>query len=541
VGSTLVVNPTQTARGGLLSVSVPGEGPFHLVSSDGEPRPTQELGTLTGEGFSTIVSGQKVRWVLEMMNGPEFAGERIGHYDLTEADDGALELVFRGAQPGEPHIDLTDLRDELVRLGDEGRTFRFRVMAAPVRQAIFAAGGVPGFGWRSYRVAAGAGPVTAVRSGPSTLANENLRVEVAAAGTYTITTSDGVTVGGLGRLVDGGDGGDTYNYSPPDDDTLVDRPEQVEVTALESGPVRAQVRIDATYSWPKHAIGDEGSCSRRAEDPVPVTVHTTLELRAGERFLRVHTAMDNPCRDHRLRVHFPLPAPAAVSRAECAFAVVERGLSAEGGPNEFGLPTFVSRRFVDASAGGVGLAIVHDGLLEYELVTEDGAQSSELALTLLRATGYLSRLQLSMRASPAGYPYPLEGPQMLGHRAFDYAVVPHRGDWRDAGLYDVADEVLVPLERIRAGGVSGAHREPNGARLSVDGARVSAVSREPGGLLVRVFNPSPDAATASVEHDGAPATGWTVDLVGRPLVRFEDAVELRAGEIATLRLDDPVS
>jgi 2-O-(6-phospho-alpha-D-mannosyl)-D-glycerate hydrolase len=540
-GSTLVVNPTQTGRGGLLSVNVPGEGPFHLVSSDGEACPTQELGLLTGEGFSTIVSGQKVRWVIEMMNGPEFAGERIGHYDMTEGDDGALDLVFRGAQPGEPHVDLTELRDELVRLGDEGRTFRFRVMLAPVRQAIFAADDVPGFGWRSYTVAAGPGPATAVRSRPTELDNEHLRVAVAADGTYTITTADGLTMTGLGRLVDGGDGGDTYNYSPPDEDVLVDRPGRVDVTVLESGPVRARLRIDAKYSWPAHAIGDAGSCWRRADDTVPVTVHTTLELRTGERFLRVHTELDNPCRDHRVRVHFPLPAPVTASHAECAFAVVERGLTAEGGPNEFGLPTFVSRRFVDASDGDAGLAVVHDGLLEYELLADDGSSSRELSLTLLRATGYLSRLQLSMRASPAGYPYPLEGPQMLGHRAFDYALVPHRGDWREANLYDVADEVLVPLERIRAGGVAGAHREPAGARLHVDGARVSAVSRAPAGLLVRVFNPSPDPSSVVVERDGTPATGWTVDLVGRPLERVEGDVELRPWEIATLRLGDRAS
>jgi 2-O-(6-phospho-alpha-D-mannosyl)-D-glycerate hydrolase len=201
----------------------------------------------------------------------------------------------------------------------------------------------------------------------------------------------------------------------------------------------------------------------------------------------------------------------------------------------------VSRRFVDASDGSAGLAIVHDGLLEYELVTDDGKKGSEVALTLLRATGYLSRLQLSMRASPAGYPYPLEGPQVLGRRTFDYALLPHRGDWRDANLYDAADEALVPLERIRAGGVAGARREPTGARLRVEGARVSAVLREPGGLLARVFNPSPDRSTAAVEQDGTPATGWTVDLVGRPVAPFEGAVELRPWEIATLRLDDPVS
>jgi len=535
-GATLVVNPTGADRGGLVRGHVPGAGPVHLVAPCGTPVPTQVMGTVGGEGFSTTVTGQKVRWVLEMMRGPEFAGTRIGSYDLERAGDGTVELQFYGVHRGEPATDLQELRDELLRLGDEGATFRFRVLMPPTRDVIFAADPVPGFGWRTYTAVEGDGPGSSVTAGPSSLENEHLAVRIDGE-TYTIQTRDGLTVGGLGRLVDGGDGGDTYNYSPPAEDVVVDRPEAVEVTTLETGPVRARVRIDATYRWPAHAIGDERSCSRRADETVPVTVHTTLELRGGERFLRVHTDLDNPCRDHRLRAHFPLPAPVTGSDAECAFAVVHRDLTAEGGPNEFPLPTFVSRRFVDASDGDTGVALLHDGLLEYEVV-DDGR---ELALTLLRATGYLSRAELALRPNPAGPMDQVRGAQMLGTHAVHYAVLPHRGDWRGARLYEAADELLVPLERVRAGGVAGATRPPTGQALRVDGAQVSAVLREPGGLAVRVFNPSPDAATAVVERDGGPVTGWTVDLAGRPQARFEGTLALRPWEIATLRLDDSAS
>ncbi|HEX4778050.1 MAG TPA: glycoside hydrolase family 38 C-terminal domain-containing protein, partial [Acidimicrobiia bacterium] len=249
---------------------------------------------------------------------------------------------------------------------------------------------------------------------------------------------------------------------------------------------------------------------------------------------RVRTDLDNTSRDHRLRAHFPLPARVTSSTAECAFGVVERGLTVEGGPHEQPLPTFVSRRFVDASDGNVGLALLHDGLLEYELV--DGR---ELALTLLRATGYLSRSQIAMRPNPAGPLDPLEGPQLQRRIAFDYALVPHVGTWRDADLYASADAFLVPLERARAAG-DGA-RPSTGRALAVEGAEVSAVLREPGGLVVRVFNPSSDAAVTRVEHDGAPARGWRVDLRGRPVDRFEGEVSLRGCEIATLRVDEPPS
>ena len=131
-------------------------------------------------------------------------------------------------------------------------------------------------------------------------------------------------------------------------------------------------------------------------------VRTTLELRPRERFLRVAHELDNRARDHRLRAHFPLPVRVDGSDAECAFAVVHRGLTAEGGAHEAGLPTFPSRRFVDASDGTAGLALIHDGLLEYEVVGDGRA----LALTLLRAVGYLSRMAPDLRPNPAGPPVP---------------------------------------------------------------------------------------------------------------------------------------
>jgi len=247
--------------------------------------------------------------------------------------------------------------------------------------------------------------------------------------------------------------------------------------------------------------------------------------------VRVRAEFENRCRDHRLRAHFPLPVRVDRSAAECAFAVVERGLQTEGGPHEAPLPTFVSRRFVDCSDGELGLALLHDGLLEYEVL--DG---TELALTLLRATGYLSRTELQTRPNPAGPIDPLEGPQLQGHHVVEYAVMPHRGDWRAARLHDAADEFLVPLERVR-GGVPGGPRPATGRTLRVTGAQVSAVVREPGGLAVRVCNQSPRATIAAIELGRAPCTGWIVDLIGGPLESFNGEVVLGPWEIATLRLD----
>ena len=196
-------------------------------------------------------------------------------------------------------------------------------------------------------------------------------------------------------------------------------PDSVVVTVRESGPVPGHRRHRVHLHLARYVDGH----TQPGSGAPGVTVTTTVELRADEPVVRVRTRFVNPSRDHRLRVHLPLPSPAATSEAECAFTVVERGLTAEGRTEEIGLPTFPSRRFVS----GGGLTVVHEGLLEYELVDLDGRRrdrpvAGTLALTLLRATGMLSRLGMSLRPLPAGPMDALDGPQLLGPVDVSYAV-----------------------------------------------------------------------------------------------------------------------
>jgi hypothetical protein len=512
---------------------MPGHGPAHVVTDDGRQLPAQVLAERGGLAFSDVIIGSKVRWVLDLMRGVEFAGNNVATATIAPADDGTYDVSLHLANPGEELCDLGELREEMLKLGDAGNTLRVKAYRPPSRKLLFDAGTIAGFGWTTVRAIEGEGPSGVVHAAGTALHNDHLDIEIdPARGTYTITTRDGVSVSGLGRLVDGGDGGDTYNYSPPEVDTEISEPDSVAVDVLEAGPVRARVAIDTTYRWPTHAPGDGRSCRARSDERVAVTVRTTLELRPGEPFVRVRTELDNQCDDHRLRVHFPLPEPVRGSDAECAFSVVQRGLTAEGGELEYGLPTFVSRRFVDASDGSSGIALLHDGLLEYEIVGD----GTELALTLLRAVGYLSRSEPSLRPNPAGPVDPVRGAQMHGPNVCDYAVLPHRGDWRSAGLHAEADRFLVPLERARVSAGSSRSLPATGTALEVDGAEVSAVARDAGGLVVRLFRTEPDAGTVTVSHAGLPARGWVIDLRGAPLESFEGSLTVHPWQIVTLRL-----
>ena len=321
---------------------------------------------------------------------------------------GTLEVVIVADAGRRPSPRMASVMAEAwAQAGAHRRDpLRVRVERRPSQRVAARVRGVPGYGWAAFRPA-GLG-AEAVRGEGTWLENSHVRIDIDPDdGTFAISGEDGNGVAGLGRLVDDGEEGDTYNHSPPGGDSVVQHPERVELQPVEGGPVRATVRTIQHFTWPAGVVDGRRAGQR------PVVIVTDIQLHAAEDFVRVAVRFDNPSRDHRLRAWFPLPRRTDHTVAECAFATVRRG-AASGGPHEAALATYPARRFVAAG----GLTLTHEGLLEYELV-DDGAA---LALTLLRATGMLSRPAPSARPNPAGPEVRLEAPQLLGPQQARYAV-----------------------------------------------------------------------------------------------------------------------
>ncbi|MCA1841974.1 MAG: hypothetical protein LC792_02040, partial [Actinobacteria bacterium] len=463
------------------------------------------------------VAGPKTGWVADRIAGSAFDGRPVAAWSIEEPSGGeggpGPSLLFEAAGPDDVPVDLGEARKRLLALGQNGGAVTVRMVGPFRRRFLVETGPVAGFGWTTFRRAGdgetGSEPgAIAVRTstlpgGGAVLDNGIVRVEVDPRdGTFSLATEGGLRAAGLNRHLDGGDGGDTYSWCPPAADIVIDRPTSVTVTVDEAGPLRGRVTVTATYEWPTHAQGDEHACTGRAATTATATVRTALSLVAGDPVVAVETSVDNRCRDHRLRVHFPLPEPVPGSDAGCAFAVVHRGLVAESGPAETPPPTFPARRFVDCSAGGRGLAVIADGTFEYELCEE----GRELAVTLLRATGWLSRRRLPLRPDPAGPAVPVEGAQVQGLRRWRYGVLLHAGDWETAHLHRRAGAFLTPFEAVSAVSPAGrTARPPTGQALRVDGAEVSAVRRDRHGVAVRLYHPGFRPASATVG-------GETVDL-----------------------------
>jgi alpha-mannosidase len=286
------------------------------------------------------------------------------------------------------------------------------------------------------------------------------------------------------------------------------------------------------YDWP---VGLVAGGAERSAVTTPVEVTTTLELRVGEPFVRVRIAFTNPSRDHRVRWHLPLPAPTDRSAAEGQFGVVDRGLTVEAGHGEVPVATMPAASFVHAA----GATILLDHVTEYELV--DGR---ELALTVLRSTGLISRNDNPFREDPAGPEVPVPDAQLVGPWTFTFAVMPHQGSWADAGVLAAAEAYRLPFRTTAGKAAAGAGLDAApvpGLTVEGDGVVLSALRRRGDELELRLV--ALRATPVEGRVSGRPFAGAReVDLLGRPgaplPVATDGSVAIALGpwEIRTIRV-----
>ncbi|MEV6034947.1 glycoside hydrolase family 38 C-terminal domain-containing protein [Nonomuraea sp. NPDC052116] len=523
----LLVNPTPATRRGVVVVDVAGTDP--LVDPSGAPVPVQPL-----EYAPTLLLDEEMdaATALTFVHGTELYGQHITAWSVE-----GETLTFTVARETSAVFDLDDLR------AATGGVRRVRILAEP-RRTVAALVEVPPLGHTSIRPVpreqvqvspAGEGrPAPApVRGDEEVLDNGLLRVTIAGDGTLTLVGADGTTVTGAGRIVDGGDVGDTYNHAPPADDLLVSEPSSVETELICSGPLVAAVDVRRTYRWPASGDGIDGAPELPAPSRAPrteeIVVTTRVELRAGEPYARLRVEFDNRCADHRVRLHVPMPAPATESHAEGQFAVVTRGLTSEGGCGETPLPTFPASSWV--AAGGVAALLEH--VTEYEVA--DG----ELALTLLRSVAYLSRNRNALRPEPAGPQLPTPAAQSRGIRSVSLALMPYAESWQEVVPQAETfrhDLLVVPGQGDRA---SALPDPASGLSVTGDGVVMTSLRMRDDRQELRVVALTPAATEAVIE--GAFTEARHADLRGRPGDRLPVAdgvlrLALKPWEIATVQL-----
>jgi mannosylglycerate hydrolase len=534
----LVVNPSPVERDVFCHIEIPvadeWDGVDLVVGGDVRV-PTQEIGRNDRLLLDEELPASQLAGVFRRVHDRELFGQQVTEAEL---DVSGRTLTFQVAtRAGDGPFDVAAEQQRAAQaVVDDSGTWRVRIIDEP-RRRVVAALPVPALGWATARVEQGAAtqargltrPVAVTSEAPVAMGNGLLSVGVRADGALRLESADGTVLDGVGRLVDGGDCGDTYNYGPPEGDHLVTDPERVDVRIDERGPLRGAVTVTRRLALPA-ALAD----GARTPHLEPVDVVTRVELRQGEPFVRLHLAWENRSRDHRLRLHVPLGRDAAVSAAEGQFAVVERGLEAEAGSvGEHPIPTYPASGFVDAGGAGVLLRRA----TEYELV--DG----EIALTLLRAVDRLSRNVHPWRDEPAGPQLATPQAQVLGPAEVSIAVLPHADGWEDADLVAAAERFRHDAV-VRWGtgdkNLSGVAHE--GLSVTGHGVAMTSLRRRGERLELRVVaqTSAPSEAVVGSSRVGVDRA-WECDLLGNETAELQVSdgvlrVPLRPWQIATVQL-----
>jgi mannosylglycerate hydrolase len=552
IGDVVVVNPSPVGRLDVveLRTSIPETWlSVAVVLPDGSRASAQELAREASVLLDETMPLDLVREFSLRIHGTELFGRyvrdwRIVAAEETGAGDGGddrggasgprLEIdVVEDPDPGT--FELSVLRRRLDAATARGTgPWRVVVRAAAVRRLV-ARVPAPALGWSGLRVAEGEGTLDEpVSVAARRLANSRLAVDVTEDGAIRVEAEGGGhgPVAGAGRLVDEGDFGDTYNWAPTAHEQPIVAPLESHVTVRERGPVRGVIEVRSVYRWPLAAAPDG---TGRSSDTVDVPVTTELEMRAGEPFVRLRVMLENPCRDHRLRFVVALPRPAGHSSAEGQFAVVERGLTIEGGHGEVGQAAFPASAFLDAG----GLAILLPQVTEYQL-EEDGRS---IGVTILRATGYLSRDANPYRRDPAGGQFEVPGAQCRGPWSLAFGLYPHTGSWVEADVVGEAERYRHPF-LVAAGTGPAGGRLVAGEGLAIDGNGVilSALRRDGDWLELRVACERPEGGPFTIR--GPFLEAYEADMLGNAgsqLAVQDGNVRLTIApwEIRTLRLLAP--
>ena len=535
-----VFNPSPNARSGLVEVALTTPADPEYVSfraPDGGVLAVQPLEVSEQVIIDMVLRGDELGRLVPSMHSRMLGPMYVNGLEIGEGRPATIRLRMGPVAIGEFDVETAKRRVEEVAAARPRGRFHVIGTGPPLCRLLVQVPDVAGLGWTVLApVAEPARPPNPATARGRVLENEHLRAEVRDdAAIDLVDKATGTTFRGLLALQDGGDAGDEYNYSPPERDTAVDAPASVDVAVARSGPLDARLRVTQTWRVPASLATDR---RRRARRTVPLSVVADLSLRAGEPFLRATVRVANGARDHRLRAHFPLPFTATRSSADSAFDVVERSLAAEGG-YEPPLPTFPCRRFVDVSDGRTGLAVIHRGTPEYELIG-----GSEIAMTLLRCVGWLSRQDLSTRMGPAGPAIETPGAQLPGDHLLRLAIYPHAGAYLAGGVHDATEAFTLPLRGIGVRAHPGDLPAAAGA-LTVEpvAVRLSSLAHVDGRTECRLYNSGSEPVTATVRV-GAPLTLQSparIDLLGgerESLSAGDGTVEvpLKGHEIVTIRL-----
>lgn len=324
---------------------------------------------------------------------------------------------------------------------------------------------VPPLGYRTYRIRLGeVEPEHATAATETRLENEHVLLELdPATGRIArlLHKASGADLAAPGskHAVVVEDRSDTWGHAVTAYDREVGEFECVSVRLLEDGPVRGILRVESRY----------GSSTLR-EDYV---------LGADDAYVDVRVALDWHEQLKLLKLRYPTPIDAERATFETPYGHLDRETNGHEEPGQ---------AWVDVSGGGRGLTVINNAKYGYDV------RGGDIGISAVRSPVWAWHDPRELEEG-GDFEYMDQGRQ-----TFLVRLVPHAGDWRDAGIVRLAAELNQPAFAL----IETFHAGPLPARRSfaddAGGDVVLTVLKggEDGGYAVRAFEASGRAARAKL-------------------------------------------
>lgn len=419
--------------------------------------------------------------------------------------------------------DLTDYVLSQTIMLDPSRKFYVPDQVLEVTMAI-KANDVPALGYVQYSID------TQKDSHKETadkkvLENKYCTIEVEENGSLTIVDkANNVTYKNQGILVENGDDGDSFNYSPPRKDMEVFSNESKCTVKISGSDIYDQAEIHFDMVVP-------ADLDERAEGKVSVTmlVDMTVALRKDSKVIDFNVKVDNKGLSHRLCVLFDSQIVSAFNYADQQFGLIKRPnyyekemklymesmnnkTEKKAGIQELAnwandqstwqeppISIEPTQSYVSLTDGKTGIAVIPQGVREYEVLDD-----SKIRLTLFRTYGFMGKENLIYRPGRASGERIIETPaaQLLKEMEFNFGFTSYAGDINDSDIDTLAKQYNTNLEvytyaEFLNGRLIFSQREIEGQNAKIHSLFetegnlvVSAVKKaeEDDGYIIRLYN-----------------------------------------------------
>ncbi|HKV86756.1 MAG TPA: alpha-mannosidase [Candidatus Dormibacteraeota bacterium] len=242
-----------------------------------------------------------------------------------------------------------------------------------------------------------------------------------------------------------------------------------------------------------------------------------MKLDAGSRVLQFETQVAWEERHRMLKVAFPVTVMAREATYEIQFGHLARPTHSETSQAR-AMFEVCAQRWADLGDGDYGVALLNDCKYGYDI------RGSVMRLSLLRAPTH---------------PDPTAD---RGMRSFTYALMPHRGDFRRAGVIEAAEDLNAPLRPAKTGLAPGTSR----SLIGVDTRQVviEAVKRaeDSDAVIVRLYEAWGEECHARIRTTMPARRVSICDLLEReghevPCRDGELELDLTPSKVVTLKLE----